>query len=116
MRDNLSSKTVKTLCYDDTYNNIFTISINKNSKSFLYTVCYRSPSSDNVSFLPNFKRIITDIGKRESVICGDFNYNLFNVQYHEATENYYNHMQANSYFPVYNTKANQNNGDICYIN
>ena len=63
-------------------------------------MCYRSPSDDNVTFLPNLKKTIDEIGKKDSIVCGDFNYNLFNVQHHQPTEEYYNYMQSNSYIPV----------------
>ena len=97
---NLLSKVVKNLSYCDTYNNILTISITKNNKTFSSTVCYRSPSKNNMTFLSNFKNIISEVGKRDSIICGDFNYNLFNIQHHQLTEEYYNYMQANSYIPL----------------
>jgi len=91
---------MKNLCYSDTYNNILTISITKIKKQFSSTVCYRSPCTDNTMFLSNFKRIVSDVGKKDSIICGDFNYNLFNIKHHQPTEDYYNYMHANSYFPL----------------
>ena len=100
VRDTLSSKIVKNSSYSDTNNNILTISVTKNNNNYISTVCYRSPSADNTTFLPNFKNVIDNIGKKDSIVCGDFNYNLFNVEHHPATEEYYNYMNANSYIPV----------------
>ena len=34
---------------------------------------------------------------KNCIITGDFNYNLFNLKYHEETENFYNIMTSNSF-------------------
>ena len=38
-----------------------------------------------------------NLNQSNSIITGDFNYNLFNIQYHEDTGNYYNIMTSNSF-------------------
>ena len=100
VRNGLTSKIVNNLCFKDDYNNVMTICVTKNSKRVFITACYRSPSKENNTFLPNFTNIISSIGNTDSIVCGDFNYNLLNMQFHSATEEYYNHMLANSYHPL----------------
>ena len=77
------------------YNNILTVKALKNKKSYCISVCYRSPSDENNTFLENFEAVIHDIRNKNSIITGDFNYNLFNVQHHEETGNFYNIMTLN---------------------
>ena len=48
----------------------------------------------------HFNRIVNDVGNKDSILCGDVNYNLLNVQHHRDTEEYYNNLQANSYIPL----------------
>ena len=87
----------KKLCYDDTYNNILTIRATKNKKPYCISVCYRSPSSENNTFLQEYGKVVSDIKNRNSIITGDFNYNLFNLKQHEETLLFYNIMTSNSF-------------------
>ena len=85
------------LSYNDIHNNILTVKALKNKKSYCISVCYRAPSSENTTFLTNFEKVVSDIKNKNSIITGDFNYNLFNIQHHADTSNYYNMMTSNSF-------------------
>ena len=87
----------KKLCYDDTYNNILTIRATKNKKPYCISVCYRSPSSENTTFLQEIEKVVSGIRSRNSIITGDFNYNLFNIKSHEETSVFYNIMTSKSF-------------------
>ena len=41
----------KSICFSDLYNNILAIEAFKNKRKYCISVCYRSPSSENVTFL-----------------------------------------------------------------
>ena len=75
------------LSYNDIHNNILTVKALKNKKSYCISVCYRAPSSENKIFLEKFESVVSGIKNNNSIITGDFNYNLFNIQYHEDTGN-----------------------------
>ena len=81
----------------DIHNNILTVKALKNKKPYCISVCYRAPSSENKIFLEKFESVVSGIKNNNSIITGDFNYNLFNIQYHEDTGNYYNIMTSNSF-------------------
>ena len=44
-------------------------------------------SSENKTFLEKFEPVIGGIKNKNSIIAGDFNYNLFNVQTHNNNNN-----------------------------
>ena len=83
------------LSHADIHNNILTVKALKNKKSHYISVCYRSPSSDNLNFLDNFESVVSGIRNKPSIITGDFNYNLFNIQHHAETSKFYNIMTSN---------------------
>jgi hypothetical protein len=85
------------LSYTDIHNNILTVKALKNKKSYCISVCYRAPYSENNTFLENFESVISDVKNKNSIITGDFNYNLFNIQHHEETNHFYNIMTSNSF-------------------
>ena len=87
-------------CHNDTYNNILTVSAYRDKVSYCISACYRSPSSENASFLDNFEKMVSGISNLNSIITGDFNYNLFNMNVHAETESYYNTMTSNSFRTV----------------
>ena len=72
----------------------------KGKRKYCVLVCYRSPSSENVSFLQHFQRMVSNISKDNSIVTGDFNYNLFNVKHHQETENFYNDLISSSFCPI----------------
>ena len=41
--------------------------------------------------------MVSDVKNKNSIITGDFNYNLFNIQHHEETNHFYNIMTSNSF-------------------
>ena len=90
----------KKLCYDDLYNNILTVKATKDKKCHYISVCYRSPSSENTNFMEKLEKVVCDIKNKNSIITGDFNYNLLNLQHHGETENFYNVMKSNSFRTV----------------
>ena len=90
----------KSICFSDLYNNILAIEAFKNKRKYCISVCYRSPSSENVTFLQNFQKMVNNISKHNSIITGDFNYNLFNVKHHQETENFYNDLISSSFSPI----------------
>ena len=94
-------KLKKSLCHSDPYNNILTVEAYKGKIKYSIAVCYRSPSPDNIYFQEVFQKLVGDISKNNnSIITGDFNYNLFNLQHHHDTENYYNNLISSSFRPI----------------
>lgn len=68
-------------------------------KQFI-TTCYRSPDDENTAFYSKFKQIIDNVGNKNSIVCGDFNYNLLNCNQHKETNMYFNHMIAIGFLPT----------------
>ena len=106
---------VECMSYKDTFNNILTIKltpkfqhdINKSKRrdrQKLFTVCYRSPDTDNNSFINNLTPILTKIHRtnKPSYIIGDMNYNIVNTNHHQPTQTYYTLLTALMYQQVIN--------------
>ena len=96
--------------YSDMYNHILTIKLIPMSQSDkpryknthnskLVTVCYRSPDSNNNTFIENLTPIMTDIHRQNkpSYILGDMNYNILNINHHQLTQDYYSLLTAFMY-------------------
>ena len=96
--------------YSDIYNHILTIKLIPMSQSDkpryknthnskLVTVCYRSPDSNNNTFIENLTPIMTDIHRQNkpSYILGDMNYNILNINHHQPTQDYYSLLTAFMY-------------------
>ena len=79
---------------------MLTIEAFKSKRKYLISVCYRSPDSENSCFLENFQKMVSDIGKDNAIITGDFNYNLFNLTKHQETDDYYNDLISSSFRPI----------------
>ena len=86
-----NSQCIEKMTYKDDYNHILTIKLIPNSKKKckhanikLFTVCYRSPDSQNTEFITHFSKILSLIQKtnKRSYIVGDLNYNLLNLDHH----------------------------------
>lgn len=99
-QDFKSFKQCNNLCFSDNHNNFLTIEASKNNKTYCISACYRSPSSDNTAFFMKFEKVVVNLKTKNSVITGDFNVNLLNVNYHEPIENFYNFLISNSFKPV----------------
>ena len=86
--------------YVDEYNNILTVEYTVGGKKQIITLCYRSPDTSNNSFYKKFKCISEKISTKNSVICGDFNYNLINCAQHKETNAYFNHLITCGFLPT----------------
>ena len=87
------------LSFNDESNNCLSIETLLDNKVFIMTVVYRSPSKYNNTFLNKFEIIIDKIRHSgyNSIVSGDFNYNLINYQYHNDTETLYNIFTSSGY-------------------
>ena len=104
------------LSFSDNYNNCLTIEANISNTKFLITGVYRSPSDNNTTFQSAFDNIVTQINNQHcnSILAGDFNYNLFNVNHHSDTEQYYNNLISFGYHPQI-TKATRITDNSCTL-
>ena len=100
------SHTVDKLSHIDDYNHIFTLKLVPKPQETrqrlsvkLFTVCYRSPDSENNSFLQSLIKILSELQKtnKRSYIVGDVNYNILNMEHHKTTQDYYNLMTTHMY-------------------
>ena len=90
------------LSFCDESNNCLSTEVVLNKKIFILTAIYRSPSSNNNTFLKKFENITDKIRNSgyNSILSGDFNYNLINYQYHNDTETFYNVCTSSGYQPA----------------
>ena len=95
-------KTRSDLSFCDESNNCLSIEVVLHKKIFILTTIYRSPSNQNNSFMKKFEGIIDKIRHSgyNSIITGDFNYNLINYQHHNDTETLYNIFTSSGYQPA----------------
>ena len=95
-------KTRPDLSFNDESNNCMSIELVLNKKVFILTAVYRSPSNNNTTFMKKFEGIIDKIRQNghNSIIAGDFNYNLINYKYHSDTETLYNIFSSSGYQPM----------------
>jgi exonuclease III len=106
----------KNLCFVDESNNCLSLEFSFNKKKFVVTAVYRSPSPNNCNFQEKFEKITNQINQRgiNSIISGDFNYNLFNINHHQETENYFSSLVAFGYNPMV-TKATRITSHSCTL-
>ena len=104
------------LSFADNYNNCLTIEANISNKKFLITGIYRSPSNNNMTFQTEFNKIVSQINNQHcnNMLAGDFNYNLFNINHHHETEQYYNNLISLGYHPQV-TKATRITDNSCTL-
>ena len=102
LRENIKTYNLKpTHSFADSSNNILTVQFSYNNQKCLITCVYRAPSEDHLSFQKSYEGILNHISRTgiKSIISGDFNYNLFNTNYHKETGNYFDTMIALGYHP-----------------
>ena len=93
-------KLVKSMSYVDEFNHCLATEITINNKITTFLNVYRSPNNLNESFLDKFETIVERNKSRICYILGDMNYNLINLDKHDATRNYYNILTSSSFKPL----------------
>jgi hypothetical protein len=118
-RDHIINPTVrKDFSFTDASNNCLTIrfTTGERKKKVLVTCTYRSPSPYNTTFQENFEKVTNSIQKQnvDSIIVGDFNYNLFNINTNQETNQYYETLISQGYQPKV-TKATRVTETTCTL-
>ena len=91
---------VKNLSFVDEFNHCLATEVTINSKTTTFLNIYRSPNHINDLFDNKFDSTIDKAKSKICYVLGDANYNLINLNKHEATRNYYNTLTSASFRPL----------------
>ena len=99
-KDITKIRAVKNLSFVDEFNHCLATEITINNKSATFLNIYRSPNKLNDSFIDKFDIVIDKAKSKFCYVLGDMNYNLINVDKHDATRSYYNLLTSSSFKPL----------------
>ena len=80
---------------------------NEKSKNIILNLTYRPPNGDIKEFEKHLNKILStnDILKKELIMAGDFNMNLFDFKQNKKVQNFLNIMFGHSMMPVINKQT-----------